>query len=79
MLAPMTPASAAARFMAHALNALAHRGSGLEAAAALGEAVPCFDLDTTNLGAAARAIASLLVQPACDVARRNRCFSSMAL
>ncbi len=79
MLTSMTPASAAARFMAHSLNALAHRGSGLEAAAALGGTIPCFDVDTTNLRAAARAIASLLVQPACDVARRNRCFSSIAL
>jgi hypothetical protein len=78
-LRSMTPASAAARFMAHALNALAHSGHGLDAAVTMSQSVPCFDLDTTNLPAAADAVASLLPQPACGHARSTRCFNSMAV
>jgi hypothetical protein len=59
-LRSITPASAAARLMAHALNARAHPGYGLDSAIALSQAVPSFELDVTDLAAASRAIKSVL-------------------
>jgi hypothetical protein len=46
---PVTRASAAARLFANALNQLAHANDGLDAAVAIAEAVPCFELDTSSL------------------------------
>jgi hypothetical protein len=45
--------------MAHLLNGLAHPHCGLDAAIALSEAVPCFELDTTQISTAVDAIARL--------------------
>ena len=59
-LRPMTSASAVARLMAHALNPLAHPGDGLDAAIALGRAVPCLELDVFDLQSAGAAIKSFL-------------------
>jgi hypothetical protein len=52
-LQPITAASGAARLIANTLNLLAHPGDGLDTAATLTEAVPCFELDVTDLEAAA--------------------------
>ena len=46
---PVTGASAAARLFANALNPLAHAGDGLDAAVAIAQAIPCFELDTSSL------------------------------
>jgi hypothetical protein len=46
---PVTPASAAARLFANALNPLAHPNDGLDAAVAIARAIPCFELDTSSL------------------------------
>jgi hypothetical protein len=46
---PVTRASAAARLFANALNPLAHANDGLDAAVAIAEAVPCYELDTSSL------------------------------
>ena len=59
-LRPMTAASAVARLMAHALNSLAHPGYGLDAALRLSRAVPCFQLDSTDLTEATALIKSVL-------------------
>jgi len=58
-LRPVTAASATASLMAHLLNGLAHQHCGLDAAIALSRAVPCFELDVTDLPAAVREIAAL--------------------
>ncbi len=59
-LRSISAGSAAARLMAHALNALAHPGHGLDAAVLLSQSVPCYELDITDLGAATEAIRSSL-------------------
>jgi hypothetical protein len=46
---PVTPASAAARLFANALNPLAHPNDGLDAAVAIARSIPCFELDTSSL------------------------------
>jgi hypothetical protein len=46
---PVTGASAAARLFANALNPLAHASDGLDAAVAIAQAIPCFELDTSSL------------------------------
>ena len=58
-LRPVTTASAATSLMAHLLNGLAHRHYGLDAAITLSRAVPCFELDVTDLPAAVGEIAAL--------------------
>ena len=55
-LHPITPATAAVRLMSQGLNLLAHGGEGLDAAVALGQHVPCFDLDISSLEHASEAI-----------------------
>ena len=60
-LRPITPASAVARLMANTLNSLAHPNAGLDAAIAVSQAVPCFELDNGNLPAATMAIKDVLV------------------
>ncbi len=59
---PLTTAAAAAHLLSNALNALAHPGAGLDVAAALGRAVPCFELDSTDLRAACREVRRILRQ-----------------
>jgi hypothetical protein len=46
---PVTAANAAARLFANALNPLAHANDGLDAAVAIAQAIPCFELDTSSL------------------------------
>jgi hypothetical protein len=46
---PISRASAAARLFANALNPLAHANDGLDAAVAIAQAIPCFELDTSSL------------------------------
>jgi len=58
-LRPITTASGATHLMAHLLNGLAHPNYGLDSAIALSAAVPCFELDVTNLAAAVQAIAEM--------------------
>ena len=58
---PITPARAAARLMANALNPLSHAGGGLAAAIAVSRAVPCFELETSNLNRACEEIKRLMV------------------
>lgn len=57
---PITPGSAVARLMANALNPLAHDGDGLDAAVALGQAVPAFELDVSDTRAASAAVKAIL-------------------
>lgn len=52
----ITSGAAAAHMVANALNALAHPHAGLDVAASLGRSVPCFELDTTDLGNACEAV-----------------------
>jgi hypothetical protein len=58
-LRALTTASAATCLMAHLLNGLAHPNCGLDAAIALSHAVPCFELDVTDLPAAVNEISTL--------------------
>lgn len=46
---PVTRASAVARLFANALNPLAHANDGLDAAVAIAQAIPSFELDTSSL------------------------------
>jgi hypothetical protein len=57
-LRPLTTAAAAARLMSHVLNGLAHPTYGLDAAISVSRAVPCVEVDITDLPAAVEAIAS---------------------
>ena len=59
-LRAISAASGAARVMANALNLLAHDAVGLDAAVALSQAVPCFELDVTDLESAVGAVKDLL-------------------
>lgn len=56
---PISPAEAAARLYANTLNALAHPGSGLNAAIRITEAVPAFTINAGDLHATCELIASL--------------------
>jgi hypothetical protein len=58
-LRPISTASGATHLMAHLLNGLAHPNYGLDSAIALSDAVPCFELDVTDLPAAVQAIAEM--------------------
>ena len=58
-LRPISIASGATCLMAHLLNGLAHPNFGLDSAIALSDAVPCFELDVTDLPAAVQAIAEM--------------------
>jgi hypothetical protein len=58
-LRTLSTASAATCLMAHVLNGLAHPAYGLDAAIALGRAVPCYELDVTDTASAVRQIAAL--------------------
>ena len=59
-LRPISAASAATEIVAHTLNGLAHAGYGLDAAIQLSRAVPSFEVDATDLAAAADAIQTAL-------------------
>jgi hypothetical protein len=56
----LSPAAVTAHLMANALNALAHPQAGLEPAAALARAIPGYELDTTDLPQACRAVRDVL-------------------
>ena len=58
-LRPLTNASAATCLMAHLLNGLAHPHYGLDAAISLSQAVPCFEVDLTDLPAAVQSLSAL--------------------
>jgi hypothetical protein len=59
-LRALTTASAVAHLIENALNPLAHGGDGLDAAVRLARAVPCWELDSTDLRAAGEVVARLL-------------------
>lgn len=61
-LRPMTGASAVVGLITNGLNLLAHPDIGLDAAVALNQAVPCFELDIWDLHAASLAIKELLLE-----------------
>jgi hypothetical protein len=63
----MTAATAAAHVMANALNSLAHAGAGLDVAAALARAVPCYQLDSGDLRSAAQTLRKILASSATAV------------
>jgi hypothetical protein len=48
---PASAAEASARLLANALNPAAHPADGLDAAVAIAESVPCFELEAAGLGA----------------------------
>ena len=52
----LSPAVAAAKLLANALNPLAHGNYGMDAAVNVGERAPCFDLLVTDLQSACEAI-----------------------
>jgi hypothetical protein len=56
---PITRASAATRLFANALNPLAHANDGLDAAVAIAQAIPCFELDTSSLAQACAGLEQL--------------------
>lgn len=58
----MSAASTVARLMANALNPLAHPSDGLEAAVIVGESVPGYELDISDLTPASAAVDTLLRQ-----------------
>jgi hypothetical protein len=60
----VTAARAAARLMSNALNPLAHNGDGLDAAVAISQTVPCFELESSNLQRAQTAIEAILQRDA---------------
>jgi hypothetical protein len=62
-LAEVRPAAAAVRLYANALNQLAHANDGLDAVAALAQAVPAYALNTADLGRACNAIRQLAETP----------------
>jgi hypothetical protein len=69
-LRPITPATAAVRLMSQGLNLLAHGGEGLDAAVALGQRVPCFDLDISSLEHASEAVKESLAGVAAPASGR---------
>jgi hypothetical protein len=56
----ISSARAATRLMASVLNPLAHQGGGLDAALAISRAVPCFELETSDLERACVALQTVL-------------------
>lgn len=56
----ITSGAAAAHVVANALNALAHPEAGLDVAAVLSQAAPCFQLDNTSLTGACEAVRTIL-------------------
>ena len=77
-LRAISAASGAARVMANALNLLAHEAVGLDAAVALSQAVPCFELDVTDLEGAVGGVKDLLCQfPATMASSRERTAASL--
>lgn len=58
-LRSISAASGATRLIANALNLLAHPAAGIEAAAAISQAIDCFELDATDLTAASETIRAL--------------------
>ena len=66
-LRPISPGEGAARLYANTLNALAHPGSGLEAAIRIAAACPCFSVTSAEL----RATAALLRRTAGRAAHRR--------
>lgn len=58
----ITPARAAARLMANALNPLAHQGDGLDVAVTIAQTVPSFELDSGDLHRASVAVEKILSQ-----------------
>jgi hypothetical protein len=73
MCQSITAARAAAQLLANALNPLAHEGNGLDVAVKLAQMVPCFELDSTDLGTACAAVDAILQNPAApyDVSSRR--------
>lgn len=59
ILAEVRPAAAAVRLYANALNQLAHANDGLDAVAALAQAVPAYTLNTADLRHACDAVSAL--------------------
>lgn len=57
---PITRGAASAHLMSNALNSLAHPAAGLDAAAMLSQAVPCFELNSAELGAACRSVCEIV-------------------
>lgn len=57
---PITRGTAIAHLMSNALNSLAHPAAGLDVAAMLSQAAPCFELDSADLGAACQAVHEIL-------------------
>jgi hypothetical protein len=55
-LAWISSARAATRLMASVLNPLAHQGGGLDAALSISQAVPCFELESSDLERACAAL-----------------------
>jgi hypothetical protein len=60
----ISQADAAARLYAYALNALAHEDAGLAPAARLAQAVPAFEVITTDLVRAASGVSAVLARQA---------------
>jgi hypothetical protein len=65
-LRAISAASGAARVMANALNLLAHDAVGIDAAVALCQAVPCFEVDVTDLESAVDGVERLLCDAPSD-------------
>lgn len=58
----ISPAAAAARLYANALNPLSHGGDGLDAAISIATARPCFELITANLAATCSVLTGALAR-----------------
>lgn len=57
---PISRGTAIAHLMSNALNSLAHPAAGLDVAAMLSKAAPCFELDSADLGAACQAVREIM-------------------
>jgi hypothetical protein len=57
---PMSPAEAAARLLANALNPLSHAADGLDAALAVAQCAPCFALRAADLRATCELVGASL-------------------
>ncbi|HSD96017.1 MAG TPA: hypothetical protein VLB06_02635 [Sulfuricaulis sp.] len=57
---PISRGTAIAYLMSNALNSLAHPAAGLDVAAMLSKAAPCFELDSADLGAACQAVREMM-------------------
>lgn len=67
----ITPARAAARLMANALNPLVHQGDGLDAAVTIGQRVPAFELESGDLRRACDAVETILCHDDALIAANN--------